>query len=45
MRALLSFLHHVFGGRGVAVEDHLMGAVDLSDAHYCAGLLDSMREP
>lgn len=41
MRAFLSFLHKLFGN---PAEDHLMGAVDLSDAHYCLGLLDSTRE-
>lgn len=44
MRVLLNFLQHLFGGRTVAAEDPLMGAVDLSDVPYCIGLLDSARD-
>jgi hypothetical protein len=38
MRRLLHFFQNLFGA---APEDHLMGAVDLSDAAYCLGLLSS----
>jgi hypothetical protein len=36
MRALSSFLHRLIGP---AEEDHLTGAVDLSDSAYCFELL------
>jgi hypothetical protein len=41
MRALLRFFQSLFGP---AAEDHLTGAVDLSDVPYCLGLLDSARD-
>jgi hypothetical protein len=36
MRALAAFLHRLLGP---AEEDHLTGAVDLSDSAYCFSLL------
>jgi hypothetical protein len=36
MRALAAFLHRLLGP---AEEDHLRGAVDLSDSAYCFSLL------
>lgn len=44
MRALLSFFRKLFGSAGPVAEDHLMGAVDLSDVPYCLGLLDDSGE-
>lgn len=41
MRALFRFFRSLFGP---AAEDHLTGAVDLSDAPYCLGLLDKAGE-
>jgi len=38
MNRLLHFFHALFGP---AEEDHLMGAIDLSDVPYCLGLLSS----
>jgi hypothetical protein len=37
MRALATFLHRLLGP---AEEDHLTGAVDLSDSAYCFSLLN-----
>jgi len=39
MSRLLNFLQSLFGRHGIAADDELMGAVDLSDAQYCASLL------
>lgn len=44
MSRLLNFLQNLFGTHGVAADDQLMGAVDLSDAQYCLGLLEGAAE-
>lgn len=38
MRRLLHFFQDLFG---LAQDDHLTGAIDLSDVPYCLGLLSS----
>jgi hypothetical protein len=35
----MNFLSRLFGTPASATEDHLTGAVDLSDADYCLSLL------
>ncbi|MES2130215.1 MAG: hypothetical protein V4463_23335 [Pseudomonadota bacterium] len=39
MRRLLSYLHSLFTSSASFDDDHLMGAVDLSDS-YCSELLN-----
>jgi hypothetical protein len=41
MASIMRFFQRLFGIQGVLIEDHLTGAVDLSDAQYCLGLLDA----
>jgi hypothetical protein len=43
MLNLLTYLQKLFGLHGLFAEDHLTGAVDLSDAQYCHSLLDHVR--
>ncbi|MDM5180575.1 hypothetical protein PO883_25660 [Massilia sp. DJPM01] len=44
MRRLLAYFAGLFGARPLAEDDHLTGAVDLSDAAYCLGLLSHDSE-
>jgi hypothetical protein len=44
MARLLRFLQSCFGGHGIAPDDELMGAIDLSDAQYCMNLLSAAPE-
>ncbi len=44
MARLLSFFTSLFSRGTVAAEDHLMGAVDLSDAAYCLSLLSDLAD-
>ena len=44
MRRLFAFLAGLFGPRPSADDDHLTGAVDLSDTAYCLGLLSRDNE-
>lgn len=44
MTYFLSFLQRLFGTSISAKEDHLGGAIDLSDAAYCMGLLTQDAE-
>jgi hypothetical protein len=39
MSRLLHYLQSLFGPRGIVEDDHLTGAIDLSDVPYCMGLL------
>jgi hypothetical protein len=39
MRRLFAYFASLFGFRPAVDEDHLTGAVDLSDTDYCHGLL------
>lgn len=43
MRRLFAYFASLFGARPAA-EDHLTGAVDLSDTAYCHGLLSRDSE-
>lgn len=45
MRRLFAYFAGLFGARPLVDDDHLTGAVDLSDAAYCLGLLSREREP
>ncbi|MFD2294247.1 hypothetical protein ACFSQU_06595 [Massilia sp. GCM10020059] len=44
MTYFLAFFHRLFGTSISAKEDHLGGAIDLSDAAYCLGLLTQEAE-
>lgn len=44
MARLLNFLQSYFADHGIAADDELMGAIDLSDVQYCMGLLGSAPE-
>ncbi|CUI09760.1 hypothetical protein LXA47_20155 [Massilia sp. P8910] len=44
MRRLLAYFAGLFGARSLAEDDPLTGAVDLSDAAYCLGLLPGDSE-
>lgn len=44
MARLLNFFTTLFSRGGVATEDHLTGAVDLSDAAYCLSLLSDLAD-
>lgn len=44
MRRLFAYLASLFGARPAPAEDHLIGAVDLSDTAYCHGLLSRDKE-
>ncbi|WP_167236060.1 hypothetical protein [Massilia genomosp. 1] len=44
MRRLFAYVASLFGARSPAAEDHLTGAVDLSDTAYCHGLLSRDSE-
>lgn len=39
MKRIVTFLNRLFGTPVCAEDDHLMGAVDLSDSAYCFELL------
>jgi hypothetical protein len=45
MARLLSFLQSYFADHGIAADDELMGAIDLSDAQYCFDLLGTAPAP
>jgi hypothetical protein len=40
MSRLVHFFHSLFGAAALDDDDPLMGAVDLSDAAYCAEMLE-----
>lgn len=44
MTYFLSFFQRLFGKSISAKEDHLGGAIDLSDVAYCMGLLTQEAE-
>lgn len=44
MARLLNFFSSLFSRGSVAAEDHLTGAVDLSDAAYCLSLLSELAD-
>ncbi|HEX8612357.1 MAG TPA: hypothetical protein VF800_13800 [Telluria sp.] len=44
MRRLFAYFANLFGARPAAEEDHLTGAVDLSDTAYCHALLSRDSE-
>jgi hypothetical protein len=44
MSAFIHFMRRLFGGAAPLPEDHLTGAVDLSDVPYCMGLLSRNDE-
>lgn len=44
MTYFLSFFQRLFGTSISAKEDHLGGAIDLSDVAYCMGLLTQETE-
>lgn len=44
MARLLNFFTSLFSRGGMAGEDHLTGAVDLSDAAYCLSLLSELAD-
>jgi hypothetical protein len=44
MAAVLGFLQNLFGAHRLFADDHLTGAIDLSDASYCLSLLEQ-NEP
>jgi len=43
MLNLLKYLQSLLGLKHLAADDQLTGAVDLSDAQYCRGLLDHVH--
>lgn len=44
MARLVGFFQRLLGAAVLDEDDHLLGAIDLSDADYCFGLLTQDRE-
>lgn len=44
MSTIIGWIRSLFGTPAVLAEDHLAGAVDLSDLPYCMGLLTRIDE-
>ncbi len=44
MSKIIYLIRRLFGAPAVLAEDHLTGAIDLSDVPYCMGLLSRIDE-